>query len=247
MIFGCCCCSLVGSCAINIEKRKKALEEEIEDQEEKSKDVKPLFCVKKANPSCQRKQQKSTAFLVRIIGLRTKKEGIFRFWSKFVFRVGQRTNFTISNIKFKVAHCVVVYALSFSRNWLKVFFLHAKVVGLSGINWWYSRNNGYCVVVVAEKSVNSRQRWKQVIFRCNISKLCFILPSLQYKLRRFFCVGRGRTPVDWTKQRKATSALSICVLQNYIHGFCWLLFFHFISFDACIKAVDVIYDRRMSF
>jgi len=74
MIFGCCCC-LVGFCAINIEKRKKAIEEEIEDQEEKSKDIKP-FCVKKANP-CQRKQQKSAAFLVRIIGLRTKKEGIF--------------------------------------------------------------------------------------------------------------------------------------------------------------------------
>jgi len=126
MIFGSCCCCLVGFCAINIEKRKKAIEEEIEDQEEKSKDIKP-FCVKKVNP-CQRKQQKSTAFLVRIIGLRTKKEGIFfRFWSKLVFRVGQMTNCTISNIKFKVAHCcVVVYALSFSRNWLKVFFSSCK-------------------------------------------------------------------------------------------------------------------------
>jgi len=42
------------------------------------------------------------------------------------------------------------------------------------------------IVLLRKKSVNSRQRWKQVIFRCNISKLCFILPSLQYKLRRFF-------------------------------------------------------------
>jgi len=85
------------------------------------------------------------------------------------------------------------------------------------------------VLLLRKKSVNSRQRWKQVIFRCNISKLCFILPSLQYKLRRFFWCCRGRTPVDWTKQRKATSALSICVLQNYIHGFCWLLFsFYFL-------------------
>jgi len=73
----------------------------------------------------------------------------------------------------------------------------------------------------------------------------FAITSIQATSFFFWCC-RGRTPVDWTKQRKATSALSICVLQNYIHGFVGC-FFHFISFDACIKAVDVIYDRRMSF
>jgi len=56
----------------------------------------------------------------------------------------------------------------------------------------------------------------------------FAITSIQATSFFFWCC-RGRTPVDWTKQRKATSALSICVLQNYIHGFCWLLFsFYFL-------------------
>jgi len=130
MIFGCCCC-LVGFCAINIEKRKKALEEEIEDQEEKSKDVKPLFCVKKANPSCQRKQQKSTAFLVRIIGLRTKKEGTFSFFSQSLFSgldKGLIVQSQISSSKLLTAALLCMRCL-FLRNWLKVFFFMQRLLG----------------------------------------------------------------------------------------------------------------------
>jgi len=70
------------------------------------------------------------------------------------------TNCTISNIKFKVAHCcVVVYALSFSRNWLKVFFFFMqRLLGsLESIDDT-AEITVIVLLLLRKKSVNSRQR-----------------------------------------------------------------------------------------
>jgi len=54
--------------------------------------------------------------------------------------------------------------------------------------------------------------------------------------------------LQWTGQSKEKQP-QLCPFVCYRTTFTVFVgcFFHFISFDACIKAVDVIYDRRMSF
>jgi len=63
-----------------------------------------------------------------------------------------------------------------------------------------------------------------------------------------FFFGVVEEELQWTGQSKEKQP-QLCPFVCYRTTFTVFVgcFFHFISFDACIKAVDVIYDRRMSF
>jgi len=75
----------------------------------------------------------------------------------------------------------------------------------------------------AEKNVNSRQKMKasNFFFRCNISKLCFILPSFQYKLLRRFVL---EEELQWTGQSKESK---------------WFL--HFVQMFVCLFTFTVVF------
>jgi len=169
------------------------------------------FCVEKGQPLS--KETIKIHSLSCPYNWAENKKGRDFFRSKLVFRVGQMTNCTISNIKFKVAHCcvVVVYALSFSRNWLKVFFFMQRFCwALWNQLMIQQKCNGYCCVAEKKCELATKMKASNLSLQYLQALFYFAITSIQATsfFLFFWCCSRGRTPVDWTKQRKATSALS---------------------------------------